>query len=266
MSRAVEAGVLVSAHKVLVRRGARIILQDVDLQVRSAEIITVIGPNGAGKTSLIRALLGLMPIDGGEIRRREDLRIGYMPQRILIDPVLPLTVRRFLSLSGALKPAHLDAVLRETNAAHLLDQPVQAISGGEMQRVLLARALLREPQLLVLDEPAQGVDVTGQGELYALLARIRERHGCGILLVSHDLHLVMEASDSVLCLNQHVCCTGHPQAVSRHPEYLRLFGPVESQGLAVYTHHHDHSHDLHGDVVPLDEPASGQAKEHDGHG
>jgi zinc transport system ATP-binding protein len=226
------------------------ILDGVDLVIHAREIVTVIGPNGAGKTTLVRALLGLQRLDSGKVKRRRRLRIGYVPQRLALDETLPLTVRRFLALAGRVPEQRLCAVLEEMRIEDLVDKPVQGISGGELQRVLLARALLRDPALLVLDEPAQGVDVIGQAELYRLIEEIRDRHGCGILLVSHDLHFVMAAADSVVCLNQHVCCTGHPETVSRHPEYLRLFGPLE-QGLAVYTHHHDHVHDLHGNVVPL---------------
>jgi zinc transport system ATP-binding protein len=226
------------------------ILNGIDLSLRGGEIVTVIGPNGAGKTTLVRSLLGLQALDAGRVQRRRRLRIGYVPQRLALDETLPLTVRRFLGLVGRVPRERLAAVVDEMRIAELLDSPVQRVSGGELQRILLARALLREPDLLVLDEPAQGVDVTGQGELYQLVADIRARHGCGVLLVSHDLHFVMAAADSVICLNQHVCCTGHPEAVSRHPEYLRLFGPLDP-GLAVYTHDHDHVHDLHGNVVPL---------------
>ena len=230
----------------------RSILHDVGLRIGRGEIITVIGPNGAGKTTLIKVLLGLQRASSGRVFVQPGLKIGYMPQRLQIEDILPLTVRRFLGLAGRFARARIEAGLAEVGAINLIDQPVQAISGGEMQRVLLARAVLREPDLLVLDEPAQGVDVAGQSELYRLIARIRERHGCAVLMVSHDLHLVMEAADSVVCLNQHVCCTGHPEAVSQHPEYLKLFGPDEARGLAVYTHDHDHHHNLHGEVVPLE--------------
>ncbi|OOG24821.1 zinc ABC transporter ATP-binding protein ZnuC [Thioalkalivibrio denitrificans] len=237
-------------HKVGLVLGGRRILHDVDLGVGKGQIVTLIGPNGAGKTCLVRVLLGLIGATEGQVNRAAGLRIGYMPQRVMVDEVLPITVGRFLTLGGRASRQRQEAVLRETGVAHLMGQPVQSVSGGEMQRVLLARALLREPDLLVLDEPAQGVDVGGQAEVFRLIANIRDRYGCGVLLVSHELHLVMEAADSVVCLNQHVCCTGRPEAVSRHPEYLRLFGhPSEARGLAVYAHDHDHRHDLHGCVV-----------------
>jgi zinc transport system ATP-binding protein len=219
--------------------GRRVVLDHVSLGVEDGEIVTVIGPNGAGKTTLLRILLGLQRPSSGSAWRRRGLRIGYLPQRLAIDETLPLTVRRLLALARPDHRDRIDAALAEVGAGPLASMPVQALSGGELQRVLLARALLREPDLLVLDEPVQGVDVTGQGELYALIRRIRDRRGCGVLLVSHDLHLVMAASDEVVCLNHHVCCSGHPEAVSRHPAYRALFG----EAIAVYAHHHDHVHE-----------------------
>ena len=240
---------LIAAEEVCFAAGGKTILDRVSLSVRPGEIVSLIGPNGAGKTTLLRILLGLLTPTAGSVRRREGLRIGYMPQRIAVDEVMPLTAARFLGLAGAFSRAQVRSALDVTGVAHLADRPIQVVSGGEMQRVLLARALLREPDLLVLDEPAQGVDAPGQGEMYELIARLRDAHGHGVLLVSHDLHLVTAAADSVVCLNQHVCCTGRPETVSRDAEYLRLFGPHEARGLAVYTHHHDHAHDLHGDVV-----------------
>jgi zinc transport system ATP-binding protein len=222
------------------------------LEVRDGEIVTLIGPNGSGKTSLVRVILGLLAPSVGRVRRRPGLRIGYMPQRLHVDPVLPLSVRRFLLLGGRCPEARLQATLKEVGALHVIEHPIQAVSGGELQRILLARALLREPPLLVLDEPVQGVDVNGQIELYELISRIRQRHGCGILMVSHDLHLVMASTDHVTCLNHHVCCSGTPEVVSRDPAYLGLFGAATGK-LAVYTHHHNHAHDLHGNVVPGDE-------------
>lgn len=241
---------LIAARGVGLNVGGRQVLHDVDLTVERGRIVTLIGPNGAGKTCLVRVLLGLMSHTEGSVVRARPLRMGYMPQRVLVDEILPITVARFLTLGGRADRSHQRDVLREVGVEHLADQPIQSVSGGEMQRVLLARALMRRPDLLVLDEPAQGVDVAGQGEVFRLIARLRDRYGCGVLLVSHELHLVMEAADSVICLNQHVCCTGRPEAVSRHPEYLKLFGdPAQARGLAVYTHDHDHHHDLHGCVV-----------------
>jgi len=228
---------LVQVRNVGVQFQQLIVLKNISLDVRRGEIITLIGPNGAGKSTLVRIVLGLLLPQSGSIFQQSKLKIGYMPQKLNIDPVLPLTVARFLNLSGK-KPAIIEQVLEEVGAVTLLKRPLQNISGGEMQRVLLARALLRTPDLLVLDEPIQGVDVAGQYELYELIAKIRFQRGCGILMVSHDLHLVMAATDYVVCLNQHICCSGHPETVSQHPAYLELFGPRAARDLAIYTHHH----------------------------
>ena len=240
---------LVEGRGLRLRLGGHEILQGVDVAVRAGEIVTVIGPNGAGKSMMARALLGLVALDGGTVTRKPGLTVGYLPQRFAVDAVLPLTVRRLMSLTRPASIGAIRAALDEVGATHLLSRQVQELSGGELQRVLLARALLGDPDLLVLDEPIQGVDVTGQTELYGLIARLRDRHGCGILLISHDLHLVMAATDRVLCINHHLCCEGKPEAVSRDPAYLALFGAQAAQNLAVYTHAHDHSHDLAGEVV-----------------
>ncbi len=233
------------------------VLSDVHMAVRKREIVTLIGPNGSGKSTLVRLVLGLLKPDRGIVFLKPGLRIGYMPQRLVIDDALPLNVDRFLRLGGAATRRARMAALGEVAVGRLADRPIQSISGGEMQRVLLARALLREPDLLVLDEPAQGVDMTGQAELFKLITTIRDRRGCGVLMVSHDLHLVMASTDSVVCLNHHVCCTGHPETVTRHPAYLELFGPLASEGLAVYTHQHDHHHGPDGVVVEHTHAADG---------
>lgn len=232
---------LVSAEHIYLRRNKRDLLADASLSVAANEVVTLIGPNGAGKSTLIRVILGLIKADRGVVRRNDKLRIGYMPQRLAIDPSLPLTVERFLSLLGKDK-GRLQHCLELTGTGRLSKQPVQSLSGGELQRVLLARAVYRDPQLLVLDEPVQGVDVSGQAALYRLIQRIKAETGCGVLMVSHDLHLVMAATDRVVCLNQHVCCEGSPDSVSNNPAYLQLFGE-QTPDVAIYTHQHDHSHD-----------------------
>lgn len=252
---------LIGARGIGKRFGKRSVLAGVDIAVHRGEIVTLIGPNGAGKTTLLRILLGLMTPDSGIVERKADLRLGYMPQRVEIDPLLPLPVSRFLELGRQADRGALVAALEEVHALHVLDSPVQEISGGELRRVLLARALLRDPELLVLDEPVQGVDVIGQGDLFRLIVALRERRGCGVLMVSHDLHLVMAATDTVLCLNGHVCCTGHPETVRSHPEYIALFGARDADALALYTHRHDHVHDAEGRVVHLHE-----ARDHGDHG
>lgn len=240
---------LIEMRQVGFSRSGRNILTGIDLNLAADSIVTLIGPNGSGKSTLVRLLLGLLEPDSGTIKCQPKLRIGYMPQKLHIDATLPLTVKRFLQLAGRYRDNELRQALAEVRADHLLRSPMQLLSGGETQRVLLARALLRKPQLLILDEPTQGVDVNGQIELYALIADLRKRFGCGVLMVSHDLHLVMASTDTVVCLNQHICCSGHPEQVSNDPAYIELFGSKGADNLALYNHHHNHRHDDHGNVI-----------------
>ena len=240
--------VIASLDQIHLSLQGKTILHDVSLQLQAGKILTVIGPNGAGKSSLIQVLLGFEKPSSGVVFRKPKLRIGYVPQKISINTIMPITVERFVALAGKRKTNAI-AVLEETGVAHLAKQAIQKLSGGEFQRVLLARALQHKPELLILDEPAQGVDVVGQAELYEKIADLKDKYGFSVLLVSHDLHLVMQKTDHVLCLNQHICCSGQADDVSQHPEYHRLFGNLPAEGLAVYTHNHNHCHDLHGDVV-----------------
>jgi zinc transport system ATP-binding protein len=244
----VAAGeVLAAARGVSLAQGGTAILEKVDLAVHAGELVSLIGPNGSGKTTLVRILLGLAKPDTGAVMRRPGLNIGYVPQRLAIDRAMPMTAARFLALAPRGGAAARRAARAELGRAQVAGRAVQDLSGGEFQRLLLARALLAEPDLLVMDEPAQGIDVAGQAELYRWIANLRDRRGCGVVLVSHDLHLVMAATDTVVCLNRHVCCTGRPEAVARHPEYLALFGPAAAE-FAVYAHKHDHVHDAAGHV------------------
>ncbi len=218
------------------------------MSIAEREIVTLIGPNGAGKTTLVRTLLGLQALSKGRLQRRASLRIGYMPQRVRINEHMPLRVIDFLMLDGSNKDQAHQA-LNESGVGELASAQLNRVSGGELQRVLFSRALLRNPDLLVLDEPVQGVDLAGQADLYKLIAKVRDEHGCGVLMVSHDLNIVMAHTDTVICLNQHVCCHGTPDHVSSDPAFLELFGNRYADTLAVYHHHHDHEHDLHGAVV-----------------
>jgi zinc transport system ATP-binding protein len=245
--------------------GGRRILAHVDVSIGPGEIITLIGPNGAGKSTLVRVLLGLLRPDHGKVVRRAGLRIGYLPQKFVTDAVLPLSVARLMTLTCRASRPEIEAALEETGVAHLIGAQVQTLSGGELQRALLARALLSNPGLLVLDEPVQGVDFGGQAELYRLIGDIRDRRGCAVLMVSHDLHLVMAQTDRVLCLNQHLCCAGTPAMVAKDPEYLRLFGPRAAQAFALYAHGphgHDHVHTLSGEVAPIDHAHEGHVHDH----
>jgi len=224
------------------------ILDNVSFDICGNQITTIIGPNGAGKSTLVKLVSGLINPTKGSIHRSKALTIGYVPQRLSLDKTLPMKVSRFMSLADISKQRRKEA-LQRLKITHLGPQQMHSLSGGELQRVLLARAIARTPDLLVLDEPLQGVDIAGQVELYRLIADLRNSLNCAILMVSHDLHLVMAQTDSVICLNHHVCCHGKPESVSQHPEYLKLFGPQSQGDIAVYTHHHDHHHDLHGDPV-----------------
>jgi len=225
-----------------VTRAGRWLVRGVDMTVRPGEIVTLIGPNGSGKSTTAKMALGVLTPDEGTAKRRDGLRVGYVPQAVSIDWTLPLDVRRFMSLTANISGRDADAAMAATGVAHLGGAEMRALSGGEFRRVMLARAMAGKPDLLVLDEPVQGVDFAGEIAVYELIAKIRDDMGCGILMISHDLHVVMAAADRVVCLNNHVCCSGTPSAVAEDPAYLKLFGTRATQTLAVYEHHHDHIH------------------------
>ena len=216
----------------------RIILQNINLTIQLGHIISVIGPNGAGKSTLLKIVLGLQSPTSGQRIAKPGLKVGYMPQQLPMNALLPLKVIDFLRLVPHTSDLQIIALLEEFHIAHLTNAFVTVLSGGEWQRVLLLRALLNSPSLLVLDEPTQGMDLAGQAAFFALIARLRATRGCAVLMVTHDLHYVMAATDTVICLNGHVCCHGHPETVKNSPEFL-----------ALYHHEHDHRHDLRGGIV-----------------
>lgn len=256
---------LVSLAGAGVRRGGRWLVRGIDLDVRRGEIVTLIGPNGSGKSTTARTAIGVLKADEGTVRRQAGLRVGYVPQKLSIDWTLPLTVERLMTLTGPLPKAEIAEALEAVGIAHLAKAEVQHLSGGEFQRALLARVMARKPDLLVLDEPVQGVDFSGEVALYQLIRDIRDRTGCGILLISHDLHVVMAETDTVLCLNGHVCCRGTPEAVVADPEYLRLFGARAAETLAIYRHRHDHTHLADGRVLHADGTLTDHCHPEDGH-
>lgn len=247
-------------------RNGRWIVRGIDLTVSPGEIVTLIGPNGSGKSTTAKLAIGLINADEGSARRADGLSIGYVPQRLSIDRTLPLTVKRLMTLAASHSLDEIDDALDAVGIAHLASAQVQYLSGGEFQRALLARALIRKPKLMVLDEPVQGVDFSGELALYDLIRTIRSETACGILLISHDLHMVMAETDTVICLNGHVCCTGTPESVASSPEYAELFGPRAAETLAVYRHHHDHVHLPDGRVRHADGSVTGDCHSKDGHG
>lgn len=224
------------------------------MEVYPAEIVTIIGPNGSGKTTLLKILLGLVPPSEGDIFLHPTLRIGYVPQVIQFDPIMPLAAYDLLKL---IEKDHerIMQVAAEVEITGYLRRQLYALSGGELQRVMLAQALLNQPQLLVLDEPVQGVDFNGQARLYKLIREVARARECAVLMVSHDLHLVMAETDHVICLNRHICCSGTPHNVSKDAEFISLFGAETAKQIAYYVHHHDHQHDVHGEVVASAESA-----------
>ena len=242
-----EAEFLLRARDVSYTLGGRQILDRVSFELKSAQITTIIGPNGAGKSTLTNIVTGLISGFEGEIERRSGLRIGYLPQKVYVNTLMPLTVERLLQLTQSAAESEIDHALSQTEVGYLKNRQVRSLSEGELKRVLLARTTLGKPDLIVLDEPTSGVDVTGEIRMYELIRELRTQLRCAVLLVSHDLHLVMSQTDQVLCLNQHLCCSGLPESVSRHPEYLALFGQQAADSIAIYTHHHDHVHDVSGD-------------------
>ena len=242
-----ENNILVKLNNVGFQQNTKWLVKGVSLQVEKGKIVTLIGPNGSGKSTTAKIALGLFKNIEGEVEKYTN-NIGYVPQKISIDWTLPLRVKDFMLLTENLRDATVDEALSMTGVSHLKDKNLGNLSGGEFQRVLLARAISKKPELLVLDEPVQSVDYTGEIALYELIKKISEKLNCGILLISHDLHTVMSATDHVVCLNGHVCCSGTPIAVAKNNEYKALFGEQAAQTLSIYEHKHDHVHSSDGEI------------------
>lgn len=230
---------LMALNNISVKINQQKILYDVSLTINLSQIITILGPNGAGKSTLVKVILGLISPTTGTIERASDLTIGYVPQSINLNPTLPITVKRFMQLNKQLSYDDIIQTLFLVKAQYLIDRSMHQLSGGELQRVLLAQALAKRPKLLILDEPTQGVDVNGQVLLYDLIINAKTKFSCGVVMVSHDLHLVMAKTDEVICLNHHICCSGTPASVSNDPEFVSLFGPHGASQIALYKHHHN---------------------------
>ena len=241
---------LVQVEGLSVRYGARTVLSGVSLRVEPGEIVTIVGPNGSGKTSLLRAIIGAVKPDKGRVVHGSGVKIGYVPQNLHIDETLPITVARFLRLPGGVAVVDIGHALTQAGVPDLATAQLSKLSGGQFQRVLLARALIGKPDLLLLDEATQGLDQRGSASFYQQIETVRQDTGCAVLMISHELHVVMSASDRVICLNGHVCCEGTPAVVASAPEYRALFGTGTGGALALYRHEHDHSHD-HGDHSPI---------------
>lgn len=234
---------LISVEQLSVSYGEHRALHDVSLIVEPNEIVTIVGPNGSGKTTLLRAIVGAIPATQGAVVKKPGLRIGYVPQRLHVDPTFPITVARFLGLPNGVPKAALVSALDRAGVPDIAPRQLSQLSGGQLQRVLLARALVNSPDLLMLDEPTQGLDQPASAAFYRLIEDVRAETGCSVLMISHELHVVMAASDRVICLNGHVCCQGTPDIVSSAPEYRALFGSGAGGALALYRHDHDHTHD-----------------------
>lgn len=251
---------LISLKNLSVRYGGNTVLSDVSFDITSGEIVTIVGPNGSGKSTLLRSVIGAQKPSCGTVTRQPGLRIGYVPQKLHIDPTLPLTVRRFLSLPDRVSDRQATEALEQAGVGTLAKRQMVGLSGGQFQRVLLARALLCDPHLLILDEATQGLDQPGSAAFYQQIEALRQSLGCAILMVSHELHVVMAASDRVICLNGHICCEGAPEHVASAPEYRALFGSGTQGALALYRHEHNHSHDAacnheHGPSQPQSAPS-----------
>ncbi len=234
---------LVKVENLSISYGAKTVLSQVSLSIEPGEIVTIVGPNGSGKTSLLRSIIGAVKPSQGRVTQQSDLRVGYVPQRLHIDPTLPMTVARFLRLPTRVALEAIDEALAQAGVPDLAAAQMSRLSGGQFQRVLLARALINKPHLLLLDEATQGLDQPGSAAFYSQIEKVRRETGCTVLMISHELHVVMSASDRVICLNGHVCCEGTPEVVASAPEYRALFGSGTMGALALYRHDHDHTHD-----------------------
>jgi zinc transport system ATP-binding protein len=248
-SKGVSNDFIASCENIYLNRSGINVLENVSFGIGKGEIVTLVGPNGSGKTTILKILLSLIEPNSGSVKKEKDLIIGYMPQKISVERIMPITVRRFLRLNGVNRSLRgidkVEIIAHDLGIGKLLQKQIHEISGGEMQRVLLARALLLQPDLLALDEPTQGLDVQGQEEFYRIIESVKNKYNCGVIMVSHDLHVVMAKTDRVICLNRHICCEGRPEDISHHPEYLSLFGKKEiGDKFAIYPHKHDHSHNI----------------------
>tara|TARA_B000000475_G_C15975211_1_gene438663 strand:+ start:484 stop:1236 length:753 start_codon:yes stop_codon:yes gene_type:complete len=232
---------LISLKNAGIFRSDRWLVRGVTFDLKPGEILTLIGPNGSGKSTTAKVALGIYSPDEGSAQRQQKLKVRYVPQRFSIDWTIPLKVKRLMNLTGRVGTKEANEAMSLTGTLHLANSEVRTLSGGEIQRVLLARAIAFKPDLLVLDEPVQGVDFNGEIEMYGLIKKIRDDLNCGVLLISHDLHIVMAATDQVICLNGHVCCSGSPANVADSKEYKDLFGDRALSGLALYEHHHKNS-------------------------
>ena len=245
--KTIKENTLITVENVEKRFGEKVVLKDISLNVSKGEIVTILGPNGAGKSTLLKVLAGVVPPSGGKVVRAKDLKISYLSQGSGCNDTVPMTVRRLLLLSGNKSERDMQKALKLLKIEGLINEDFHTLSGGQVQRALLCRCILRGPDLLILDEPTLNLDFEGRIDFYRLLARIKEAYGCAILIVSHDLHLVMSKSDKVLCLNHHICCQGKPESIRNHPSYAKLFpyaAAKAEQEVGVYMHHHNHKHPL----------------------
>lgn len=257
---------LLQVSDLSVNIGNNQILKSIDFSLSPGEIVTIVGPNGSGKSTFLRTLIGALVASSGTIKRKPNMRIGYIPQKLAVEQTLPIHVRRFLSLPIRVSREQTRAALAEVGALGLEKMQMTDLSGGQLQRVLLARALLNKPEVLMLDEATQGLDQPGAANFYRLIEDVRSRHGCAVLMVSHDLHVVMSASDRVICLNGHICCQGRPQQVASAPEYRALFGSGTRGALALYRHDHTQNPDGHNGHDGCDhDHAPARNDEHESH-
>ena len=233
---------LIQAKDLCVTRHNKNILENVSVKVKTNDFITIVGPNGAGKSILLDCLMGSFSPDSGGIIKKDNLSLGYIPQNFNPESSMPISVKRFLTLRKKITPSELMNISKETNIFDILEKNISNLSGGELQKVLLARSLLNEPELLILDEPAQNLDIKNQSNFYNLLNKIYKNRELSILMVSHDLHMVMSSTKQVICLYHHICCSGEPQTVAKDPEFISLFGNDMAKMMSVYQHTHNHSH------------------------